>query len=76
MPLKRTELGVVYNGNHTEMLAGMAQLPDAKDVLGTSEMVTFIGLLKNGDSVHALVQLSSGIVDGRSMACLGLYRID
>ena len=43
--------GVVYNGNPTEMLEGMAQLPDGMYALSTSEIETFISLLKNGDSV-------------------------
>ena len=57
--------GVVYNGNPTEMLEGMAQLPDAMYVLGTPEMETFISLLKNGDTAYALVQIAAGGSHGK-----------
>ena len=57
--------GVVYNGNPTEMREGMAQLPDARYVLGTPEMETFISLLKNGDTAYALVQIATGGSHGK-----------
>ena len=63
--------GVVYNGNPTEMLESMAQLPDAMYVLGTPEMETFISLLKNGDTAYALVKIATGEVAGRKMKLMG-----